>query len=1389
MELEINRIPHVMLLDTGADISLIRHPVPGSPVLRTREVVKGITGDELALMGEQEVEVQFGSTRLRYAVTVADIDIECDGLLGRDLSKELSICVDLRSGRVTARNNETVRSLLLEREEAQPLGETIGERQRRWIQDMTQRTAELARKYHQVRNAAKRRSGSREQQEIADVRQNSLLSKECRDEDRKARRRPAGPDGPPSSVGEAPRGPYPVRTRRAETLPAYSERLLRARVSRGAEGQVLLVEPEGNGVQGVRGARTLSACQGGNVWVKVLNATGTAVKLDKHQVLGAATVVSDDEVQEQLPGNVRHESSPSREEIAEKLSHLPDEERLRLEKVIWEYRDVFGEPGPEGCSLPVQHRIETGEAAPVAKRPYRVPYHERPIVREKLDEMLEKGVIEPSDSPWAAPVVLVRKRMADGEIKYRFCTDFRGLNAVTKADAYPLPLIQETLDQLGASQYFSTLDLSSGYWQIPIAPEHQEKTAFTTAEGHFEYKKMAFGLSGAPATFQRTMDRLLGRLKGRGCLVYLDDTVIYSDDAEQHAQLLREVFELLRSANLKANWQKCKFAVDEVTYLGHVVTKDGVKPDPAKVEAVKSFPMPTKIEELQSFLGLANYYRRFIPDFATIAKPLTVLTSPKVPFQWKEAEQQAFNKLKDALCSDMVLIYPDFRDPFILSTDASGVAIGAVLSQIRDGEERPISYASRQLKAAERNYSVTERELLGVVWATKVFRCYLLGRRFTLITDHGALRWMLKVQDSSARLTRWSLRLAEFDYVVEHRAGKKHLNADALSRRVAWSRKEHRGVSKTDLRRGQEEDDWCQKLAQSDRRVRWDSERVMYWAPEGMEETSWKAIVPPSLRSRIIDACHSPPWAGHPGVERTTAVVGASYYWPSLRRDVKAFVKGCETCALRKTPAGLRAPLERPFMATRPFEQVSLDIVGPLPKTKKGFRYLLTMIDNFTRYAEAYPLREQTAEETAKAFVEGIVTRHGVPQRVLTDQGRNFVSNLFKETCRQLGIQKLQTTAYHPEGNGMVERLHRTLTDSIAHFVRKDGRDWDRWIPYAVMAYRSIPHSSTGYSPNFLVYGREVDAPGHCRASVTNAEPTTVEHFRERLAEAYQAARERAEKAWAERTAYCNRKRKLRAFRPGDWVYLHVPAIKVGHCPKFHCPWTGPHEVLQALSRVTYRVRLRTGEEVVVHVNRLKEALGPGDPEVRQGEAPVTTGTAEVPDSQDTTIEAEGILPGLPYMDETSDDETEEPTHAGCPVIAGTSSECSFPSCPLGGTFGQDPRGSLPGAEQPDEEADEEDSSLLEDTVVHREAAHSTPCGTRGPGGLRGEAGQAGTPSETGEVSARAREEGPVVDDRLGETESSASEVSAGSEWTPHPRKIETRERSPYNLRERKGNR
>ena len=464
-------------------------------------------------------------------------------------------------------------------------------------------------------------------------------------------------------------------------------------------------------------------------------------------------------------------------------STFDEQQRNTLMQLLWEYKDIFAGLGNSlGKTDVMQFEIELkDDAVPFKARPYRSNPHVRSEIKKQVQDMLNKDIIEPSTSQFGSPVLLVSK--PDGS--YRFCIDYRKLNSMTKIDCHPIARADDCLESLGASgaKYFTSLDLESGYWQLPVHPDSRQYTAFVTHDGLYQCKRMSFGLVNAPSVFSRLMSRVLQGLAWDICLVYLDDVIIFSSTFEEHLVRLRQVFDRFRDANLTLKPKKSFFGQKRIKFLGHYVSSEGIEPMPEKCKAVQEFPTPKKVKEVRSFLGLAGYYRRFIKDFSKIASPMIDLTKKDQEFRWTEECEQAFNDLKQRLISPPILAYPNYSEPYILQTDASRDSVGMILAQVQDSTERVIAYAGKRLSPNEKNYSTTEIEALAVIEGLKHFDPYLRGNHVTIVTDHSALVWLLAQKEPKGRIARWIAYLQQFDYSIEHKAGTKHANADGLSRR------------------------------------------------------------------------------------------------------------------------------------------------------------------------------------------------------------------------------------------------------------------------------------------------------------------------------------------------------------------------------------------------------------------------------------------------------------------------------------------------------------------------------------------------------------------------------------------------------------------------------
>ena len=868
-----------------------------------------------------------------------------------------------------------------------------------------------------------------------------------------------------------------------------------------------------------------------------------------------------------------------------------------LRPLLDEYTNLFRTT--PGCTTAAEHFIPTA-GTPVKVPPRRIPANYRAEVEQQLEMMLEEGIIEESSSSWMAPAVFVRKKTGD----IRLCVDYRELNKRTVKDAYPLPRPDEVQDQLAGSKVFSTLDLQCGYWQLPVHPGDREKTAFSPGPGMglFQFCRMPFGLSGAPASFQRLMDKICRGLPFT--TTYLDDVLVHSATVQEHVKHLRVVFERLSAAGLTLRGKKCHIGMAKVNYLGHVFSAAGMEPDPQKVTAVQDWTTPTNVSDLRSFLGLASYYRRYIPRFADIAAPLHRLTDKGALFSWDPACQSAFDILKERLTQAPVLTYPEFSpssEPFSLQTDASAVGIGVVLEQAG----HVVAYASRTLTQSERNYSVIQRECLAVVYGLKQFRHYLLGRPFRLLTDHAPLQW-LSAQKMDGLLARWALAIQEYDITITYRKGCLNNNADSLSRRPNPVAATTRTSELPDLLLHQGNDPVIQQLRKSLQsqsaprsaiwrqppfsryRQIWSQLRLQnglvcrQYTPGPSGESVVVPLIPASLRSLLIQQSHDAPGAGHLGPDKTAGRIRPVGYWVGMLQDIETHCRQCHICQSSKLTAPTRAPLLN-VPVGQPWQMVAVDILE-VPVSYRNNRYLLVIQDYFTKWVEAVPLPDQTAARITKELVK-VFTTFGLPDILHSDQGRNFESTILRQTLDALGVTKSRTTAYHPQGDGMVERFNRSLLQMLRAYVQKEA-DWERFLPLVLYAYRTAVHSSTDISPFELMFGR---SPQKSVLQPNVAHDPSSYHglLQFKLAQLRDFVETRiTAEAHHQKTSY-DRHVKVRSFCIGDPVWLSIPTAG-----KLDPRWEGEWVVHSIPGPTSYTIsdgrRFKT-----VHVNRLQQRIQP----------------------------------------------------------------------------------------------------------------------------------------------------------------------------------------------------
>jgi predicted aspartyl protease len=1150
-----------MTVDTGATLSIVRPDVVESlknlQITGSDLILKTATGEVARVLGEADVRLELGSVEVIHRVVVADI--VDDFILGLDVMNKFGFVLDIKNRMLQTGNEEILLHLAT------------------------------------------------------------------------------------ASIDE-------VRVSVSETvrLQKNSEQIVLAELEGDPGGyRTGIIDPDMTKETPIMVARTLVEA-GRPIPIRAVNLSDNRVTLQKGLQIGryypVLRVVRCEE-EPPKPSKGKAKETSVEELFLEGWKHLTDEQIKKARAFIRTESDAFATADePTGRTNIVQHRINTGNVKPIRQPPRRLSLAKHEEVTQMVDKMKNEGIIEDSSSPWSSSVVLVTKK--DGST--RFCVDYRRLNDVTKKDSYPLPRIDDTLSTLAGSRWFSTLDLKIGYWQVGVHPEDKEKTAFSTGSGLYQFNVMPFGLCNAPAIFERLMEFVLRGLTWKTCLVYLDDVMVVGSTFGEHLKNLEEIFGRLRSAHFQLNVKKCNLFQQEVKFLGHVVSPAGIQTDPDKLKAVREWPRPKDKHQLRSFLGLCTYYRRFVKGFADIAKPIHKLTEDKTPFIWDKESESAFRSLKISLCTSPILSIPKIKGQYILDTDASNNGIGAVLSQVQEGEERVIEYYSKVLSKPERNYCVTRKELLVMVNAVGHFHKYLYGQHFKIRTDHAALKWLVNLKYPEGQAARWLERLQQYDFKIEHRAGKSHQNADALSRRPCrsdckhCSRKEKSedvgtvnrlvlqpqdGWTTAEVRSEQLKDSDIVQILEAkengDQRpswqevsdkspafkalwAQWDSLRVengllkRAWESVDGKAVTMQLVLPKCRVKEVLQEIHGGTSGAHFGVNKTLGKIRERFYWVNARDDIETWCRKCATCAASKGPRTRSRGLMKQYNVGAPFERIAFDIAGPFPVTDSGNKYIMVVIDYFSKWPEAYGLPNQEAVTVSRALIENWICRYGLPLEMHSHQGRNFESNVFQGVCELLGVRKTRTTPLHPQSDGMVERFNRTMEQHLSKVVDQHQRDWDRHLPLFLLVYRAVIHETTHQTPAKILFGHELRLPCDLSFGSPARVPKDVSSYVDELQEAMHSIHDltRSHILVASdrmKTRY-DLKANVAGFREGDLVWLFNRQRKKGRCPKLQPSWEGPFVILTRINDVVYRIQRHSRAKMkVVHLDRLAPYAGDND--------------------------------------------------------------------------------------------------------------------------------------------------------------------------------------------------
>ncbi|KAJ9523672.1 hypothetical protein QJQ45_020105 [Haematococcus lacustris] len=861
--------------------------------------------------------------------------------------------------------------------------------------------------------------------------------------------------------------------------------------------------------------------------------------------------------------------------------------------LVQQYPSVFPKELPAVQDMPrrsVDHTIHFTGPAPSPRPIYRMSQPELDQLKKQLDDLLAKGFIRPSTSPFAAPVLFVRKK--DGSL--RLCVDFRALN-------------QQTLKN--RAQVFSKIDLRSGYHQIRVAEDDIPKTAFRTRYGHYEFTVLPFGLCNAPATFQQLMNDVFNPHLDDFVLVYLDDILVFSKSAADHERHLHLTLSLLRQHQLCANLAKCAFWLDTVDTVDHIVSAAGIQPDPTKVKTVLDWPAPQDKHQLRSFLGTANYYRRLLHHHAHRVLPLTDLLRDEQPWRWGEAEQRAFADIKAAMASSPVVRPPDFSLPFTVKTDASLFAIGAVLTQQdSSGAEYVVAYESRKLNPAQVNYPAHERELLAVLHALTTWRHYLLGRPFIVETDNSATTHVLTQSNLTGRQMRWTQRLAEFDITFVHKAGKHHTVPDALSRRpdhqlTALSIVDPNPSFFSTFDRHAPEDPAYQAALSQVLSPPSPCSPTHLQVIEGRLYTTSnppRLYIPSSpLRAQLLHEAHDAHTAAHLGRAKTLERLQRHFYWPQMHKTVQEYVRTCDKCqrnkATNQLPPGLLQPLPIP---SRNWQQVSMDFIGPFPATPRGHTMIFTIVDKLSKMIHLIPTTTTaTAQDTARLFFDHIFKHHGLPEAIVSDRDPKFTFDFWTSLFHLTGTRLLLSSAYHPQTDGQTERANRTVEDMLRPYVNDHKSDWDQHLAAVEFAYNSSEHVGTGFTPFYLNYGQHPTTPSALLLPPPTLVPSqAAEDFVTSMRNNLTAARSALQRSIDTQKLHADQHRRHEEFEVGVRVLLSCANLNLQsavNSAKLQPRFVGPFKVLAKHSPVPYKLDLPSSMRILptFHISRLRPYL------------------------------------------------------------------------------------------------------------------------------------------------------------------------------------------------------
>lgn len=895
---------------------------------------------------------------------------------------------------------------------------------------------------------------------------------------------------------------------------------------------------------------------------------------------------------------------------------LTPEQNSKAKRLINKYKHLFStnEIDFEEAKLP-EYKFKLTDYTPIAKSPYRLPIAQRTEIDRQVELLIKAGIVCETQSHYASPAFLVTKK--DGG--FRLVVDYKMLNEKILPDRYPLPLLQTIFDSLDNSDYFSTLDIRQAFFQQPLHEDCRKYVAFATHKGLYTFKRLPFGLRTSPNAFQRAINQVFNDYLYRGVLIYLDDIISYGESFDKQYQQLEKTLKRLQDVGLKLNTSKCHFFYRKIKVLGHTVSKEGIQPASETLEAIEKYPIPKTVKDVRAFLGLSGFYRKFIQNYAIIARPLTNLISKNnenKPITWEEDQQNAFSEIKSKLLSQPVLHHFNNDKEVVVHTDASRVGIGGIISQPDDnGKLHPVAFVSRKLTKHEENWAVGEIELLSIVYCVNYFRQYLIGRLFTIYTDHASLQYYKTWKNPSIRVSKLLMKLTEFTFDLKYKPGAQMHVPDALSRYplekdiTDLTKDENYNIfeiEEIDIKTLQKNDESIRKIYDAIRNPnhsdtatirkarKYTIEKdIVYLKKFDGHTNQLKLLVPRSLINKILETFHDDSLTGgHTGIYKTHEKISSKYYWENMYENIANYVRSCKNCQERKTPTtkpqGFLSPIK---CDSKPFSSIMMDYIGPL-ESSMGYSYILTIVDLTTRYILAEPCKHADANNTTKCLWK-LIYRFGVPKEVRSDRGTHFVNKKVDDLMVELGIKHILGSSSHHQSQGLAERANRTIQEMLTAYVADNRKLWVQMLPKVLFAYNTSKQCSLKYTPFFLLHGFEATTPLDLKIFPENDDVTyhldarlaNLKEVREQIPSILSDAQEKQK-------YYYDRNRTDCIFEPGDLVMVHDPDVRQGQSRKLVKKYSGPYEVVKKVTDEVYEIffPLRgTYKNVAFHVDKLKK--------------------------------------------------------------------------------------------------------------------------------------------------------------------------------------------------------